>query len=90
MNTLENEIRKISRKLDSIEKLLIVENPSQLDDFISEEVAKKILKRGTTWFWELRKSGFPYSKLGGQVFYNKKDLIQHFESNMKGGPSFEN
>ena len=58
---------------------------TELQDFISEHEAKKLLKRSTTWFWELRKAGFPYSKLKGENYYRKSDFVVHLERNMKGG-----
>jgi hypothetical protein len=86
MNTEKQLLQKILSKVDQIEAQLLDQNSQKsISDFISEEDAKKALKRSTTWFWELRKSGFPFTKLGGQVFYNKKDLINHFEENMKSG-----
>jgi hypothetical protein len=47
---------------------------------VSELEAKKLLLRGTTWFWERRRAGeLPYTKLGGQVFYLMKDLVKYLE-----------
>ena len=54
---------------------------TQLEDYISEYEARKILNRSTTWFWELRKSGFPYSKLRGEIYYRKSDFVDYLELN---------
>jgi len=59
-------------------------NPKELEDFISEFKAKQLLGRSTTWFWELRKSGFPYTKLKGEIYYRKSDFVSYLERNMKG------
>lgn len=80
MKVTEKQLQAILNKLDLIEKRL-GSDESQLSDFISEYEAKKLLNRGTTWFWNLRQSGFPSTKLGGQVYYNKKDLVKYFEGN---------
>jgi len=54
---------------------------TQLEDYITEYEARKILNRSTTWFWELRKSGFPYSKLKGEIYYRKSDFVKYLELN---------
>ena len=47
---------------------------------ISEEDARKELGKGSTWFWERRKTGeLPFVKVGGKVYYNKADLLKLFE-----------
>jgi hypothetical protein len=62
------QLRRILKKLKEIEDKL--EKPKSVNDYVSELEAKKLLLRGTTWFWERRRSGeLPYTKLGGQVFY---------------------
>lgn len=75
-------LEDLSNRLERIESLLQTPN-DRLDDFISEEEAKKTFRRGTTWFWELRKKGFPYTKLGAETYYRKKDLVDYFNSNLK-------
>jgi hypothetical protein len=55
-----------------------------IGDFISEDDAKKLLQRGTTWFWNMRSSGqLPYSKVGGTNYYSKKDINDLIEKNRK-------
>ena len=81
-NTLQKHILK---KLDSMEEKLSTKL-DPLDKYISEQAAKQRFKKGTTWFWNLRnKKGFPYTKLGGEVFYAVADLINYLDSNKKGG-----
>ncbi len=75
--------KDILGKLDNIEKLLAQSDENSLNDFIPEIQASQILKRGKTWFWELRQLGFPFTKLGGQVYYNRKDLVRLLENNME-------
>ena len=79
------ELNKVLRLLSRIETKIDKNNGSvNLEDFISEVEAKKLFTRGTTWFWELRKSGFPHTKVGGQVYYLKSDLVSYLESNKIG------
>jgi len=74
MNATERKLGIILKRLDKIEALLDHTDKSTLKDYVTEQEAKKLLKRGTTWFWELRRTGLPYSKLGGQVYYKMSDL----------------
>ena len=67
------KINEILEKLENIEQKL--KKPLSVDDYISEREAKKMLTRGTTWFWEQRKKGLPFFKLGAEVYYKKSDLL---------------
>lgn len=72
------QLHRILKKLKEIEDKL--NRPKSIDDYVSELEAKKLLGRGTTWFWERRRFGeLPYTKLGGQVFYLMKDLVKYLE-----------
>jgi hypothetical protein len=84
MEMIVKQIRQMNKTLNKIEKFLFDKKPS-VDDFISEYDAKKKFKRGTTWFWNLRKTGFPYTKLGGEVYYSQTDLYNYLNNNKKGG-----
>ena len=78
MKEYNSQFRRIIKKLNDIDDKL--EKPKSFDDYVSELEAKKLLGRGTTWFWERRTSGeLPYTKLGGQVFYLMKDLVKYLE-----------
>jgi len=57
---------------------------SALQDYISEFEAKRLFKRSTTWFWELRKKGFPSFKLGGENYYRLSDFIKYLELSRRG------
>ena len=81
MKENNNTFKEILEKLETIELLVSGKKEADFDDYISEHDAKELLNRGTTWFWNLRNEGFPYTKLGGQVYYHKKDLIMYFEDN---------
>lgn len=46
-----------------------------LRGYISENDLKKKLGRGTTWFWNARKSGrLPAYKIGRKTFYKSEDV----------------
>ena len=78
MKDYSKQFRRILKQLKDIDDKL--EKPKSIDDYVSELEAKKLLGRGTTWFWERRRAGeLPYTKLGGQVFYLMKDLIKYLE-----------
>ena len=78
MKEYNSQFRRIIKKLNDIDDKL--EKPKSFDDYVSELEAKKLLGRGTTWFWERRRSGeLPYTKLGGQVYYLKSDLVKYLE-----------
>lgn len=85
MHSSEQNLNLILAKLEIIEAYLLESNKLELHDYVSEQEAKKLFKRGTTWFWELRRSGLPYSKLGGQVYYKTSDLkslLEHGTSSL--------
>ena len=78
MKDYNKQLLRILKKLKEIEDKL--NRPKSIDDYVSELEAKKLLGRGTTWFWERRRAGeLPYTKLGGQVFYLMKDLVKYLE-----------
>lgn len=66
-------MNQILKKLEDIDNK--IEKPLTMDDYVSERDAKKMLQRGTTWFWEQRKMGLPFFKLGAEVYYKKSDLL---------------
>ena len=65
MNSNERKLNHILKKLEDIEDKLVA--PKSVSDYVSELEAKKLLGRGTTWFWERRRAyELPYTKLGGK------------------------
>lgn len=78
MKDYNSQFRRIIKKLNDIDDKL--EKPKSFDDYVSELEAKKLLGRGTTWFWERRRAGeLHFTKLGGQVYYLKSDLVKYLE-----------
>ena len=78
--------------LESTEKILTKLNGDSITgklalpaDYMTEAQAKKMLDRGTTWFWNMRKDGFlPWSKLGGKNYYRKQDIQKLLDSAFTG------
>lgn len=55
---------------------------NSIGNFVSENVAMKLVDKKTTWFWNMRKSGkLAFSKVGGTNYYDKNDLIKLLEQN---------
>ena len=53
-----------------------------IGDYISENDAKKILGRKSTWFWTLRKKGkLAFTKVGNKIFYSRADILSFIELN---------
>jgi len=73
------KINQILKKLEDIDNK--IERQTSVSDYISEQDAKKLLARGTTWFWERRKMGLPFFKLGAEVYYLKTDLLILMKTN---------
>lgn len=68
-------LEKVSEAQQKI--LLILEKNHGLTNsgFITEADAKLLLKRKSTWFWQMRKSGIlPYSKIGKSIYYSLDEL----------------
>ena len=67
-----------------IEILQKMDSSVKVGDYIDEVEAKKMLHRGTTWFWERRKEGsLAFSKLGSKVYYDRKDIIRMLDANKR-------
>lgn len=55
-----------------------------LGDYVTEETARKLFGRKTTWLWQMRKSGrLPYSKVGNKVYYMRSELIDLIKNGKK-------
>lgn len=76
------EYEVIFKMTKEIHEHLLVKNssPKLLNDFISEEDAKKEFGRKTTWFWTQRRNGrLSPKRLGNRIYYLKADLLKLFE-----------
>lgn len=77
---------KMDELMGKIEKLTAAFNAgknidnSVLGDYISEKEAKNLLSKGTTWFWNKRRTGeLKGNKAGNQWYYNKKEILNLIE-----------
>lgn len=87
-------------QLDSIQKnqeqiLQILQNnsPRKVPEdslvrgkYMPEPKAKELLGRGTTWFWQMRKTGqLRFTKVGNKIYYHVDDIEKLFNENQQGG-----
>ena len=74
------QLSRILKKLKDIEDKL--NKPKSIDDYVSELEAKQLLGRGllNAKLEGRRRSGeLPYTRLGVQVYYLRKDLVKYLE-----------
>lgn len=77
-------LKQLEEKMDSIICLHQEPESRALGGWISEEEAKKLLGRETTWFWQKRKVGeLRYTKAGNKIFYEMDDLKTFLERNKR-------
>lgn len=82
----------LEKILDGNEKILSKLNADESPNgktlpggYITEAQAKAMLKRGTTWFWNMRKAGFLNSaKMGGKNHYSIKEIEKLLDSAFTG------
>lgn len=75
------------RIIDQINNISVTKLPEGTiaGKYITEEEAKKMLDKGTTWFWQQRKAGvLTCRKIGNKNYYALSDLELLFE-NPEGG-----
>lgn len=84
-NDINKELQTLKKQLKEVKALLteLTDRPHPiLGKWISEDDLKKLLKRGTTWFWEMRKKGkLEYTKLGCETYYSVESLQHLLEEN---------
>ncbi len=72
MNTLLNKVEQIYNALFSKPGNTF----NEINGFISESDACKLIGKSKTWLWRKRTDGIlPYKKLGSKIFYAKSDLF---------------
>jgi hypothetical protein len=80
----QSQIDKILEGQQKILEILEGGSGQKNADYLSEEEVKKMLGRKTTWFWRMRNIGkLSYTKVGGKVFYFRKDIEKLLESGRK-------
>ena len=88
-NELLKELISIKKQLEELKALVLdlIDRPHPiLGEWISEYDLKRLLKKGTTWCWDMRKKGLlDHSKLGAEVFYSVESLKKLMEDNKVDG-----
>ena len=83
MRKFEQQLGQLVQSQKEIKELLIKaenERVREVNGYISEDDAVKLLGKAKIWFWRKRKEGFiPHKKLGSTIFYLKDDLFNLFE-----------
>ena len=83
MRQLELKLEQIAKSQTEIKKMLLKaedERIREINGYVSEDDAVKLLGKAKIWFWRKRKGGvIPYKKLGSTIFYLKDDLFNLFE-----------
>jgi len=82
--TDQSKIERIEKKVDELHELIKngAFNQSSIGKYVSETEAKKLLGKGTTWFWEQRTKGtLKHSKVGATNYYKIEDLEKFIEDN---------
>lgn len=82
----QSHLDRLETKLEQI--LDAIHNRDQqqatLDKYVSEQEAKKLLGKSTTWLWEQRTKGkLPSSKVGSTNYYRIEDIEALIEENFK-------
>jgi predicted DNA-binding transcriptional regulator AlpA len=84
MVELEQMLEQLTKSQSEIKALLIKaenERIREVNGYISEDDAVKLLGKAKIWFWRKRKEGLiPHKKLGSTVFYLKDDLFNLFDN----------
>jgi len=74
-------LNSINKKQDELLYLLKGQRPvsSEINGYISSDEAMTMLKRGTTWFWNMRKQGrLTGMKVGGKRHYSMEEIEKLF------------
>ena len=83
MRKYEQKLEELIQSQDEVRKMLIRsenERVQEVNGYISENDAVKLLGKAKIWFWRKRKEeNIPHKKLGSTVFYLKDDLFNLFE-----------
>lgn len=77
---------ELLRKVDNLNNLFSNNKPEKnaLGDNIPEKQAKELLGKGTTWFWNKRKSGeLSGRKAGNQWYYKRSEILNFIENGEK-------
>ena len=75
----EQRFESLFNKVEQIYDALIngaSKTTNDLNGFVSEDDAVKLVGKSKTWLWRKRVDGYlPFKKLGSKVYYLKTDLL---------------
>ena len=81
-NVILIEEQRFETLLNKVEQMhqALFKNPSntlnEINGFISESDACKLIGKSKTWLWRKRSEGtLPFKKLGSKIFYAKTELF---------------
>jgi hypothetical protein len=78
----EEWLEQIDEKLNSLMSRPHEQESKTLGDWISEEDAKQLLGRKTTWFYHRRIGGeLEYTKAGRTTYYSRASINRYLEQN---------
>ncbi|HWZ23118.1 MAG TPA: hypothetical protein VNW06_10720 [Cytophagaceae bacterium] len=81
---MDSMIEKQDRILAMLEEMTGYKSDGMVGDYVSEEHAKTMLGRKSTWFWMMRNKGLiSFTKVGRKTFYKKQELLSLLEDNSK-------
>lgn len=78
----QSRLEHLIKEVESMKELLQEKVDAFQKPWLTEQEAKELLGKGTTWFWERRNSGeLPYQKVGKTVHYKRSDLMALLKEN---------
>ena len=77
------KMEELMRKIDKLCEAFTFINKDKniLGEYITENEAKEILSKETTWFWNKRKAGeLTGKKAGNKWYYKRSDILKFIEN----------
>ncbi|MEI6766783.1 MAG: hypothetical protein WCM76_14225 [Bacteroidota bacterium] len=76
-----DELMEMMKKMQTFLHQGNKQEQGALDDYILEKDAKVLLQKGTTWFWNKRRSKeISGKKAGNQWYYLKSEILKFIEN----------
>lgn len=84
MEQTQEMLAELTQKSDKLINMLMEmkeQTVNEINGYISEDDAVKLLGKSKIWFWRQRKEGvLGYKKLGARIYYSKEKLFNLFEN----------
>ena len=76
----EIDLQEIKAELKEIKQNVSKPKERDLGDWITQEEAMKLLRRGVTWLWQQRRAGnLKWTKIGGEVLYSYTSIMDYLD-----------